>query len=128
MITSRIFDPKYPEIKEYSLVSEKLIVNIINMGATITSVICQKQEHDMPKLPVAGVLWKPLPNLETSAEAWMYAGGAHHSVISYDLDAEVLQDFAEIMNMEFIHIGADTTIPALRKELTWNDLIWKLKK
>lgn len=47
MITSRIFDPKYPEIKEYSLVSEKLIVNIINMGATITSVICRSDQTDV---------------------------------------------------------------------------------
>lgn len=31
------------------------------------------------------------------------------------------------MNIEFIHIGAHTDINALRKELTWNDLIWKLK-
>lgn len=109
-----------------------VLATIIDMGdrfrMIVNDVICQKQEHDMPKLPVAGVLWKPLPSLETSAEAWMYAGGAHHSVISYDLDAEALEDFAEIMNMEYIHIGADTNIQQLRKELTWNDLVWKLKK
>lgn len=47
MITSRIFDPKYPEIKEYSLMSEELTVNIINMGATITSVICRSDQTDV---------------------------------------------------------------------------------
>lgn len=47
MITSRIFDPKYPEIKEYSLVSEKLIVNIINMGATITSITYRSDQTDV---------------------------------------------------------------------------------
>ena len=108
-----------------------VLATIIDMGdrfrMIVNDVICQKQEHDMPNLPVAGVLWKPLPNLETSAEAWIYAGGAHHSVISYDLTAEDLRDFAEIMDMEFIHIGEETDIPTLRKELTWNDLIWKLK-
>lgn len=109
-----------------------VLVTIIDMGDRFrmiaNDVICQKQEHDMPNLPVAGVLWKPLPSLETSAEAWIYAGGAHHSVISYALTAEEMRDFAEIMDIEFIHIGKDTDINELRKELTWNDLIWKLKK
>ncbi len=109
-----------------------VLATIIDMGdrfrMIVNDVECQKQEHDMPKLPVAAVLWKPLPNLETSAEAWIYTGGAHHSVLSYDLTAEDLRDFAEIMDIEFIHIGEETDINALRKELTWNDLVWKLKK
>ena len=94
----------------------------------VNDLECQEQKHEMPNLPVAGVLWKPLPSLETSAEAWIYAGGAHHSVISYDLTAEELRDFAEIMDIEFIHIGAETKIDELRKELLWNDVVWKLKK
>lgn len=109
-----------------------VLATIIDMGdrfrMIVNDVECQKQPHEMPKLPVAGVLWKPLPSLETSAEAWIYAGGAHHSVLSYALTAEELRDFAEIMDMEFIHIGQDTKIEELRKELTWNDLVWKLKK
>jgi len=52
-------------------------------------VECLNQQHDMPKLPVAAVLWKPLPNLETSAEAWISAGGAHHSVLSYGLNDQI---------------------------------------
>jgi len=57
----------------------------------------------------------------------MYAGGAHHSVLSYSLTVEEMRDWAEIMQIEFIHIGAHTNINELRKELTWNDIIWKLK-
>ena len=108
-----------------------ILVTIIDMGdrfrMIVNDVECQEQEHEMPNLPVAAVLWKPLPSLETSAEAWIYAGGAHHSVISYDLTAEEMRDFAEIMNIEFIHIGKETEINSFRKELTWNDLIWKLR-
>ncbi|MCH3972536.1 MAG: L-arabinose isomerase [Oscillospiraceae bacterium] len=108
-----------------------VLATIIDMGdrfrMIVNDVECQTQTQPMPKLPVAAVLWKPLPNLETSAEAWIYAGGAHHSVLSYGLTAEDLRDFAEIMDIEFIHIGRETKIPELRKELTWNDLIWKLK-
>ncbi|HEX3016300.1 MAG TPA: L-arabinose isomerase [Caproicibacter sp.] len=109
-----------------------VLATIIDMGdrfrMIVNDVDCQKQEHDMPKLPVAAVLWKPLPDLETSAEAWIYAGGAHHSVISFGLTDEDLRDFAEIMDIEYVHIGKDTDIHELRKELTWNDLVWKLKK
>ncbi len=109
-----------------------VLVTIIDMGDRFrmiaNDVLCQEQIHDMPNLPVAAVLWKPLPSLETSAEAWIYAGGAHHSVLSYALTAEEMRDFAEIMDIEFIHIGTDTDLNQLRKELTWNDLIWKLKK
>ena len=109
-----------------------VLATIIDMGdrfrMIVNDVECQEQVHEMPNLPVAAVLWKPLPSLATSAEAWIYAGGAHHSVISYSLTAEELRDFAEIMDIEFVHIGKETEINELRKELTWNDLIWKLKK
>lgn len=109
-----------------------ILTTIIDMGdrfrMIVNDVECQVQEHDMPNLPVAAVLWKPLPDLETSAEAWIYSGGAHHSVLSYGLTAEEMRDFAEIMDIEFIHIGKDTDINELRKELIWNDLVWKLKK
>ena len=109
-----------------------VLATVIDMGdrfrMIVNDVECQKQEHQMPKLPVAAVLWKPLPSLEISAEAWIYAGGAHHSVLSYGLTDEELRDFAEIMDIEYIHIGKETDIHQLRKELTWNDLVWKLKK
>ena len=109
-----------------------VLATVIDMGdrfrMIVNDVECQKQPHDMPKLPVAAVLWKPLPDLETSAEAWIYAGGAHHSVISYGLTDEELRDFAEIMDIEYVHIGRETDIHELRKELVWNDLVWKLKK
>lgn len=38
IITSEVFDPKYKHIREWSLISDKLIVKVINLGATITSI------------------------------------------------------------------------------------------
>ena len=106
-----------------------ILATIIDMGnrfrMIVNDVECVTQPHDMPKLPVSAVLWKPLPDLETSAEAWILAGGAHHSVLSYGLNADVLRHFAEIMDIEFVHIGAHTDIPALRQALRCNDVIWK---
>jgi L-arabinose isomerase len=96
----------------------RLIVNDVNAVSL---------ENDMPKLPVARVLWKPEPSLKSAAEAWIYAGGAHHTSFSYVVDAEQLADFAEMMDIEFVHINKDTKVSALRNELRLNDIAWKLK-
>jgi len=107
-----------------------IVVTLVDMGDRLRMIVndveCKEQEHDMPNLPVAGVLWKPLPNLQTSAQAWIYAGGAHHSVLSYTLTAEHMRDFAEIIGIEFIHINESTEINALKKELFYNDVAYKL--
>ncbi len=108
-----------------------IVATLIDMGDRFRMIVndieaCSPYE-DMPKLPVARVMWKPLPDLSTSAEAWILAGGAHHTVMSYQLNAEHMRDFCEIMGIEFIHINKDTTIPQLSKELIWNDIVWKLK-
>ena len=106
-----------------------VLATIVDLGDRFrmiaNDVECVEQPHDMPNLPVAGVLWKPLPNLEIASESWILAGGAHHSVLSYALSADILRHFAEIMHIEFIHIGARTGIPALRQELRYNDVIWR---
>jgi L-arabinose isomerase len=93
----------------------------------VNDVECVEQINDTPKLPVSAVLWKPAPNLKTSAEAWIYAGAAHHSVLSYDVTAEQMEDWARIMGIEYVHIGKDTTVASLEKELMLNDLLWKLQ-
>ena len=106
-------------------------VSLIDMGGRFRLIILDveavKLQYDMPKLPVARVLWRPEPNLEVGAKAWIYAGGAHHTVFSYEVDAEDLIDFAKIMGIEYVYINKNTNIHLLEKELLINDLIWKLK-
>ena len=82
---------------------------------------------DMPNLPVARVMWQPEPSLETGIECWIIAGGAHHSVLSYDVTAEQMKDWARIMDIEFIHINKDSTVESIEKEIFLNDFAWKLK-
>ncbi|MCD7872927.1 MAG: L-arabinose isomerase [Clostridiales bacterium] len=107
-----------------------IVVTLVDMGDRLRMICndieCCEQKNDMPNLPVAGILWKPMPSLQTSAEAWIYAGGAHHSVLSYCLTAENMRDFAEIMGIEFIHINKETNINEFRKELFYNDVAYKL--
>ena len=82
-------------------------------------------EHDLPKLPVARVLWKPMPDMYTGCAAWIYAGGAHHTCYSQNLSSEHLQDFSDMANVEFVHIGSDTRIPDLRNTLRWNEVYYR---
>lgn len=82
----------------------------------------------MPKLPVASVLWKPLPDLKTAATAWIYAGGAHHSGFSRALTPEHLSDFAMITGTELILIDEKCDLSGLRNELRWNDLYYHLNR
>ncbi|OPA78353.1 L-arabinose isomerase [Paenibacillus selenitireducens] len=106
-------------------------VSIVDMGnrlRLIVSVVdAVKLENDMPKLPVARVLWKPQPNLKVSAEAWIHAGGAHHTGFSYALTAEDIVDFAEMLGIECVIIDHSTTALAFRNELRLNDIAWKLR-
>jgi len=81
----------------------------------------------MPNLPVARVMWKAMPDLTTGLECWITAGGAQHTVLSYDVTAEQMKDWASIMNIECVHITKDTTVESLERELLVNDLVWKLK-
>ena len=56
----------------------------------INTVDCKKTEKPMPKLPVATNFWTPQPDLYTGAEAWILAGGAHHTAFTYDLTINIM--------------------------------------
>ena len=108
-----------------------IVVSLVDMGDGLRMIVndveCVEQVNDTPNLPVSAVLWKPMPDLKTSAEAWIYAGAAHHSVLSYDVTAEMMRDFARILDIEFVYINEDTEINSFVKELELGNLIRKLK-
>ena len=83
-------------------------------------------DEPMPKLPVARALWRPRPDLPTSAEAWLVAGGPHHTVLSDQLDTEILADFAEIAGIELVVIDAETRMRDFTRELRWNQAYYRL--
>jgi len=82
----------------------------------------------MPRLPVGRAVWKPRPDFSTATEAWLVAGGSHHTVLSRAIGAEVLEDFAEMAGVEFLSIGAGTTIPAFKRELRWSSAYYRLAR
>jgi L-arabinose isomerase len=106
-----------------------IVATIVDMGnrfRMITNdVDVVTPDQDLPKLPVARVLWHPQPSLRVAAAAWIYAGGAHHTCLSQALTSEHLTDFAEIAGLELIHIDSETRLRQLRQELTWNEAAWR---
>ena len=110
---------------------DAIVATLIDMGGRMRLIVqdihCVKPIMPMPNLPVARVMWQAEPSLEEGLECWITAGGAHHSVLSYDVTAQQMKDWARIMDIEYVHIGKDTTLDSLEKELFLNDLAWKLK-
>jgi len=104
--------------------------SLIDLGNRFRLIINEVETveatHDMPKLPVARVLMKPQPSLSVAAEAWIHAGGAHHTVYSQNVTVEQLTDWAEMCGIECIVIDKDTKISSLLKELRWNEIAYKL--
>ena len=80
----------------------------------------------LPHLPVARAVWKPAPDLATSAGAWLTAGAAHHTVLSTALGVEAWHDFAEITQAELLVIDEDTTSRGFAREVKWNAAYYRL--
>lgn len=107
-----------------------LNASIIDMGERfrmlVNTVKAVKPPQSLPNLPVARVLWKPLPDFKTACTAWILAGGAHHTCYSQNLSVECLEDFAAMAGIEFVLIGKNTDIYQFKNELKWNDMYYKL--
>jgi len=108
---------------------EAVLASLFEMGGRyrllVNKVQAEKMEKETPNLPVAKVLWTPEPSLSEATEAWIYAGGAHHNVFSYEVTADQLYDFAEMTDIECIVIDNDTNIRQFRQELKLSEGIWK---
>lgn len=108
-----------------------VVASLVDMGGRLRLIVQDIEAvepiMDMPNLPVARVMWKAMPDLCTGAKMWIMAGGAHHTVLSYDATPEMLEDFAEMAGIEYVHISKDTTVEGLKQQLFFSDIAWKLK-
>ena len=106
-------------------------VSIMDMGNRFRMLInpCKvvKPEADLPKLPVARVLWQPEPDLKTAAATWILGGGAHHTGFSMALTAEHMEDFAEMADIEYLTIDKGTTVSEFKKDVRVNEIYYMLK-
>ncbi|MDD5744296.1 MAG: L-arabinose isomerase, partial [Mesotoga sp.] len=120
-----VFDSREGEAVQVCIVEFgdrfRMIVNEVE-------VVKRRQEEEMPGLPVARVLWIPKPDLPTAATAWILAGGAHHSCLSYTVNTEQLEDLCEMLDIEFVVIDRDTKIRDFKRELRNGEIYYKLRK
>lgn len=106
-----------------------IAVSLVDLGNRLrlicAEVECISTPEPMPKLPVASAMWKPYPDFKNGVKAWLLAGGAHHSVLSYSLTKEHIIDFARMAGIECIVIGKGTNISDLEFKLMLGDAAWK---
>ena len=104
-------------------------VSLIDLGnrfrLIINDVNCKKVEKNMPNLPVANCFWTPEPDMYTGSEAWILAGGAHHTAFSYDLTSEQMGDWANAMGIEAVYIDKDTKIRSFKRDLMLGELFYR---
>lgn len=106
-----------------------LNASMIDMGnrfrLLVNEVEASAPKEKLPKLPVARVLWKPYPDMQTGCAAWIYAGGAHHTCYSQNLTAEHMEDFAEMAGIEYVLIGKETRLYDFKNMLRWNETAYR---
>ncbi len=107
-----------------------LVVGMSDMGDRFRLVLNEidvvPANEPLPRLPVARAVWEPQPDLRTASEAWIMAGGPHHTVLSTALDTETVADLAELARTELLVIDEDTTSRRFGRELRWNQAYYRL--
>ncbi len=105
---------------------------LLDMGNRFRMVVNEvdvvQPDKPLVKLPVARAVWIPRPNLKIAAEAWILAGGAHHTSFSQSVTAEHLEDFAQMAGIEFLVIDKNTSLAEWKKELRWNEMYYLFAK
>jgi L-arabinose isomerase len=106
--------------------------SIIDLGdrfrLLVNEVKAVDVEEPLPKLPVARVLWQPLPDLKTAAASWIHAGGAHHTGYSQAVTTEFMEDFADMFDIELTVIDGGTNLREFKKDLKWSEVYYHLRK
>jgi len=103
---------------------------LVDMGGRMRMIVAEldvvKPDHPMPRLPTARAVWIPRPDFQRGCRGWIEAGGAHHAAFCQAVTAGEWEDFAGMAGLEVIRLGAGLDLHALRNELRWNDLAFKL--
>jgi L-arabinose isomerase len=112
-----------------SATGKAVCASLIDLGNRFRMIVNKVEVvecPDMPNLPVASVLWKPMPDLKTGAAAWIIAGGAHHTGFSTAINAEYLEDLTVMMGIEYVLIDEKCNLSDFKKELKWNEVYYHI--
>ena len=115
-----------------SAAGDAVNVSIMDMGNRFRLVLNEVEAvsppADLPKLPVARVVWKPKPDLATAAASWIFAGGAHHTGYSQAVTREHIIDYANMAGVELVCIGEESTVEGIKNEIRWNEMYYHLAR
>jgi len=107
-----------------------VVIGICDLGdrfrLVLNEVTVVEPDEPLPKLPVARAVWEPHPDLATSAECWLAAGGPHHTVLSQSVGTEALSDFATMIGTELLIIDENTNARRFEHEIRWNEAYLRL--
>ena len=107
-----------------------LNASLIDMGNRFRLIVNEVEAvaplEELPKLPVARVLWDAKPSLDIAAATWILAGGAHHTVYTQALSTEFLEDFADMAGIELLVIDSKTTVRDFKDKLNANEAYYHL--
>ena len=110
---------------------QSLVAALMDFGNRFRLVINKTEGETitkkLPKLPVARIMWKPLPDFETATTAWILAGGAHHTCYSENISVEQLEDFADIAQIEALVIDENTNLKDFKNTLRTNEAYFASK-
>ncbi len=108
------------------------VLGICDLGDRFRLVLNEVEvvgpDEPLPKLPVARAVWEPKPDLATSAESWITAGGPHHTVLSTAVDTDQLADFANLLDVELLVIDDTTTRRDFTDRIRWNQVYYRLAR
>ena len=92
----------------------------------VNEVEAIKPKNALPKLPVARVLWKPMPDMKTGCAAWIFAGGAHHTCFSQNLTSNTWKILQKWQELKLFLLIKETNLYELKNELRWNEIYYHL--
>lgn len=101
-------------------------VDLGNRFRMIVNTVEAIDHPDLPNLPVARAVWQCQPDFKTALQAWILAGGAHHTAYSYDVTPEMLEDFTTIAGIELAMIDENTRIDSFKQDLRMGEVYWHL--
>lgn len=105
---------------------------LVDMGGRMRMIVAELDvvapDQPMPDLPTARAVWIPRPDFKRGCQAWIEAGGAHHAAFCQAVTAGEWEDFAGMAGLEVIRLGTDLDLRALRNELRWNDVAFRLRR
>jgi L-arabinose isomerase len=106
------------------------VLGICDLGDRFRLVLNEVEvvapDEPLPKLPVARAVWEPKPDLATSAESWLTAGGPHHTVLSTAVNTDQLVDFANLLGVELLIIDGSTNRRDFADRVRWNQAYYRL--